>query len=161
MPTKSLKSTIIWSSVSSSSRHEPSPLTLATLAELPLLLLLLLLLQLLLLLLPLATCTPVGQERLSTSQPRRRHNLSAGARASIRRTRWLSASRSSLSRPSGCRALITSAGVSPSLFLSFSSAPQRSRSSTPLTLECLQATCSGVSSRGVRALTFAPPSNRA
>ncbi|CAN0458508.1 unnamed protein product, partial [Ectocarpus fasciculatus] len=116
---------------------------------------------LLLLLLPFAICTLVGQERLSTSQPRRRHDLSAGARASIRRMRWLSASRSSSSRSFCCRAPITSAGVRPALFVSFSSAPQRSRSSTPVTLERLHATCSGVFSRRARAWILAPPSNRA
>ncbi|CAM9435267.1 unnamed protein product, partial [Ectocarpus fasciculatus] len=111
--------------------------------------------------LPFAICTLVGQARLSTSQPRRRHDLSAGARASIWRTRWLSASSSSSWR-SFCRsAPITSVAVCRTSFVRFSSAPQRSRSSTLVTLERLHATCSGVLSRRVRAWTFAPPSNRA
>ncbi|CAM9250009.1 unnamed protein product [Ectocarpus sp. 4 AP-2014] len=45
--------------------------------------------------------------------------------------------------------------------VSFSSAPQRSRSSTTPTLERVQATCSGVWSPAVRASMLAPPSNRA
>ncbi|CAN0416850.1 unnamed protein product [Ectocarpus sp. 12 AP-2014] len=75
--------------------------------------------------------------------------------------RWLSASRSSSSRSPCCRALTTPAGVFPTLLARFSSAPQRCRSSTPVTLERLQARCSGVWSRRVRAWTLAPPSNRA
>ncbi|CAM9760456.1 unnamed protein product, partial [Ectocarpus sp. 12 AP-2014] len=120
-------------SISSPPPPESSPLTLATLAE-----------QLVLLLLPFAICTLVGQERLSTSHPRRRHDLSAWACSSIRRMRWSSAANSS-SLSSFASTPITSAGNSPPMSVSSSSAPQRSRSSTPVTLEFLQAVCSGVS----------------
>ncbi|CAN0294406.1 unnamed protein product, partial [Ectocarpus fasciculatus] len=138
------------SSVSSPPPPEPSPLTLATLAE-----------QLVLLVLPFAICTLVGQERLSTSQPRRRHDRLAGARASIWRMRWLSTSISSLLLPSSSVASIVCSGVSPSSSVSFSSAPQSSRSSTAAAFNQEQAMCSGVSSYVLRTLTLAPPSNKA